>query len=390
MVAAAALGLVGSATAGDFGLGGAPEALDTPLFVLDWSLPLRGAIVLGTGGTQYEASALPSITLTQRTLRGGYDIGGNAELSYRAGGQVRVKSFAVTAGANHAFDALTEASVRANLSVSQDDADASGNASNVATAPLVISGDVEANASRRFGLFALQLRGSVGRVVNGVTTYDDASTSSNDFQNITSYGGGGRLGYALTPILTAFVDGAVGYERYDAVSPSLLLKLDNTTYAGRAGLSGKWGEVLELEGSLGLVYRDFGDAGLDDFLTATYDAMATFRPDATLTLVADLSTSVGSPGSGSGASARLEYAAQGNASYLVNPWLRLRASAGWSYAELVGTANTETRYTLGTGADYLLNANTDLTADYGFSRSETTPDPAEDEHRFTFGVTVHR
>ena len=75
--------------------------------------------------------------------------------------------------------------------------------------------------------------------------------------------------------------------------------------------------------------------------------------------------------------------------YTVNPWLKLRASAGWSHSVLVGTTDTEDAWDAGAGADYLINEFTSVTADYNFTRSVATPDPAEDTHRVTLGITFH-
>jgi hypothetical protein len=147
-----------------------------------------------------------------------------------------------------------------------------------------MGGQVEVTGKRDLGVFEADLRTSAGRTVYGETTYDDASTSSNDFQNITVAGVGGRLGYKLTPTVTAFIDGEADYEAYDEASPSLLVKLDNMTYEARAGLNAKLLTVLELEGSLGLGHRDFGDGSLNDFTAVLYDAKAILRPDETLTL----------------------------------------------------------------------------------------------------------
>ncbi len=364
---------------------------DAP-FDLDWSLGLRGGIKDdGTGdGPTYELIALPSFTLRHDTIRGGYDVGLKGELTYDVEGSARIGSVTGTAGGEYKFDALTTLAGRADVTVSQDDPDSSDYAPNVTSAPLVVSGSGEASVARDLGAFNLALRGSAGREIYGETVYDDNSTSSNDFQNTTGYGAGSRLGYELTPGLVAFIDTEADYLAYDQPSPSLLVKLDNVTYAGRGGLSAKFSQTLELEGSLGLGYTDFADSSLLDFSAVLYDAKATFRPDETLTLTGAFTTTISQPGTTSGATAKLTYAAVGEASYQVNPWLKLRADAQWSEAHYQGIDNDEYKWGFGAGADYLLNEHTDLTADYSFLRTEKTPDPATDEHQLTLGVEFHR
>jgi len=367
-----------------------PYEWDEPPFDLDWQLGLRGAVTQGADGTKVEFLALPKVTLTHNTMRGSYAVGASSEFSYDLDGNARVDMLTLEGSADYHFDAVTSAGLKGSFTLSQDDPDDPGYAANVATAPLVASGQVEANASRDFGAFEAEGRARAGRTVNGETTYDDASTSSNDFQNTSVVGVGGRVGYRLMPGLTAFVDGQADYEAYDEASPSLLVKLDNVTYEARVGLNFRALTVLELEGSLGLGHRDFGDGSLNDFTAVLYDGKAIFRPDETLTLTGTFSTALESPGTTSGATAKVTYAATGEAAYQVNPWLRLRGSAGWSEAHYQGIDNDEYKWNVGVGADYLLNEHMDATADYTFSRSTTTPDPAEDEQRVMLGLNIHR
>jgi hypothetical protein len=368
-----------------------PYEADTP-FDLDWSLGLRGGIKDdGTGdGPTYELIALPSVTFKHQTIRGGYDVGVSGEVGYEVDGSTRIGSITGTAGGTYELDALTTLAGRGNLTVSQDDPDGPDYDSNVAAAPIVVSGNGEVSASRDLGAFNLAVRGSAGREVYGETTYDDNSTADNTFQNTTAYGAGARVGYELTPGLVAFVDLEADYLAYDAPSPSLLVKLDNATYAGRGGLSAKFNETLELEGSLGLGYTDLIDGSLSDFSAVLYDAKAVFRPDETLTLTGAFTTTISQPGTTSGATAKLTYAATAEVEYLVNPWLKLRADAQWSEAHYQGIDTDEYNWGFGAGADYLLNEHTDLTADYSFLRTEKTPNPATDEHQVTLGVKFHR
>ena len=218
----------------------------------------------------------------------------------------------------------------------------------------------------------------------------DASVMDNSAQNNWQGEAALRLGYALTPVLTAFVEGSAGYQLYDAPSPIHLEKLDAADYEIRAGLGAKLTSVLEAEASIGLGLRRFAAPGFADVVSTLYDAKVTFRPDETVTLEANFTTNVGAPGPGSAGLARVEYAASADASYRLNNWVTLRASAGWRQAQLVGTPVTETGYNAGVGVDYLLNELATLTADYGYGWAETTPAPGEDEHRVMLGVTFSR
>jgi hypothetical protein len=367
-----------------------PYEWDEPPFELDWQLGLRGAVSHDGTEAKVEFLALPEARLTHQTLRGGYSAGAAAELSYAPEGSARVDSLKVDGSYDYRFDEVTSAGLKGSFTLSQDDPDDPGYADNVASAPLVVEGTVEATGKRDLGLLDVELRGSAGRSLHGETTYDDASTTSNEYQNVTAAGLGGRLGVKVTPGVTAFVDGEAKYAAYDEAAPSLPVKLDNVTYEGRAGVNTKFRETLELEGSLGLAYRDFAEDAIEDFTALLYDAKAVFRPDETLTLTGAFTTTVASPGTTSGATAKVTYAATGEAAYQVNPWLRLRSSAGWSEAHYRGIDTDEYKWSIGVGADYLLNEHMDATADYTYSQSTTTPDPAEDEHRLMVGLDIHR
>jgi hypothetical protein len=260
----------------------------------------------------------------------------------------------------------------------------------IAVQPLVFSGDAEASFAREFGAFVATGRGNAARTVYGPTTMLDTSVVDNSAQNNWIFGGGLRLGYRVTPLLTAFVEGNVEHQFYDTTAPIYLVKLDATDYEGRVGFAAKWHEILEGEASIGYGLRRFVDPMFADASSILYDASLTFRPDETLEIRGAFTTTFGAPGANSGGTARLEYAATGDIGYRVNPWLKLRATAGWRYAELLGTTDTDRGHSAGVGADYLLNEFTTLTADYAYSFGEATPNPAQDEHRVTLGITFSR
>ena len=115
-------------------------------------------------------------------------------------------------------------------------------------------------------------------------------SSTTAASNNTRYGGGLRLSHQLTPIVTAFADGSVEYRTYDAVSPTLLVKLDSTDYVGKVGLSAEIGTILEAEGSVGVGLRQFADASLADVQAMLYEASVTFRPDETLEFIGTIAS----------------------------------------------------------------------------------------------------
>lgn len=241
------------------------------------------------------------------------------------------------------------------------------------------------------GRLVTTARGSAARSVYGPTTLQNGTQIDNSSNNNWRIGTGLRIGYKVTPILTAFVDGSLGYQAYNSASPTYGVKLDGTDYAIRGGLSSKWSEVLEAEASVGLGLRRFTYGAADDIVSHLYDASVTFRPDETLTMRAALATTVGAPGANASGAARIEYAATGDMTYRVNPWVTLRGSAAYRYAIFSDSTTTETGYSVGTGADYLVNENVSVSGDYRYGVTTTAPaNTTEAEHRVTVGVTVKR
>jgi hypothetical protein len=357
---------------------------------IDWSVGLRGGIVRDGDGAHYEAIALPSLSLSQQTMRGGYSLAGSAELDVSEDGDYRIGRASLDASLSYEIDAVTTATLGATAQTSQDAPDAAGLADNVAAAPMVASGEATASVTRELGAFAATARVGVSRIVNGETVYDDATTLDHADQNTTDLSAGGRLTVPLGPVLAAFVDGEVTSETYDVASPTLLVKLDNRTYQGKLGLTAKWGETFSLEGSIGLARRDFHDASVNDVTAVVYDASARFQPSEAVSFTADLSSSLGAPDADCGCTADVNRQASFDASYQVNSWLRLRGSVSADQSGAAGGTPATASWQAGIGADYLLNAHTDLTADYSFARSTSGADPAEDTQSVMVGVTVHR
>ena len=368
----------------------APHEWDEPWFDLDWSLGLRGSYVQTTTTQYFEATFVPQVTLQHDMLRGGYSFAASVEVARSTLEEMRLGAANVSAAGSYRLDNDVGLAGSLDLSMQQASAKGPGVDPMILSQPLVFSGAGELSATREFGPVIGTGRLSATRTVYGPTTLVGPVETDNSHQSNWLGGAGLRVGYRVTPLLTAFVDGSVGHQWYDAISPTYLVKLDATDYQARAGLSVAINEIFEAETSIGYGLRRFDEAALGKVSSVLYDASATYRPDETLELKGTFSTTFGAPGADTGGTARLEYAAVGDVVYTVNPWLKLRASAGWRYALLVGTADSETGWNTGIGADYVLNEMTSLNADYSFNRSATTPNPPEDAHRVTLGVTFRR
>lgn len=366
----------------------APSPPAPGYFDFTWSLGTSGSASRDDTGTRFELGLSPNLTLTHTGARLNSSFGLNADITKQGGGQTTLAGLRLSTGADYTFNSLTSLSSHASLALTQEDANAPDVASDVAATPREISGAADTALTRKFGRASVTLRASVSRDVYGATTLTDGTKTQNTSQNLTQLGAGLRLGFALTPVLTAFADADTTRQRYDAADPTLGVKLDGLNSTLKAGLTANWGQMLTAEASVGLGLDHFDDGTTPNVRATLYNAAVTFRPDPTLTLVGDLSTTIGPTGPDEGGTAALAYAATGNATYIVNHWLDLRASAGWHRTEYQGTATTDRGYALGFGADYALSGHTRLSADYGFTHSTVTPNPAVNTQTVTLGVTV--
>lgn len=367
----------------------APHEWDAAPFVLDWSLGLRGSYAHSNGVGTFEALTVPSVSLRHDLLRGSYGVNASAELSRNAE-DFRINSLRVDATGEYAVSAPLTLSGTAIFELTQPAADSSGYPTDTVSASQELSATLSGAAAYDAGPLIMTLGGSASRSVYGPTTLADTTVIDNSANDNWRVGGDLRLGYKVTPVLTAFAEVGAAVQLYDTASPDYGVRLDATDYTIKSGVSAAWGEGLSAEASVGLGLRQFSQAPVDDIVSTLYDAALVFRPDETLTLRGGLATTIDAPGPNASAAARIDYAATGSAQYQVNPWLRLRASAGASYALYSDSTATETAYDLGVGADYLLNETMSLAGDYAYALTLPSSGATDEEHRITLGVTLRR
>ncbi|RUT34460.1 hypothetical protein EMQ25_00405 [Arsenicitalea aurantiaca] len=359
-----------------------PEPMAPPLDI-DWSVGLRGTYRLSGDEGRFEVQALPSISLSRPGQRTEFQFDADAEIT-RDADVFRIDALRAGIDAEYRLDASTRATGRADLSITQAEAEAAGNPAGTAEAPLTVSGSAEAGLVRDFGPFTFGARAGFGRTVYGPTVLGDGSEINNEDQNNSVLSAGLRAGYRVTPILTAFIDTSASRHVFDGEV------LDGTGYALRGGLSGEWGDTLSAEVSVGQGWRAYDDGAFDTVTASLFDARIDYRPSPTLSLGAFVSSGIGAPGPNGAGSARVEYLAGADLAYRVNPWLTLRASAAGRETRFEGTDASESAFGVGVGADYLINAMTSLNADYDFERETVTPAAPEDTHRVSLGVTFSR
>ncbi|WP_052726544.1 outer membrane beta-barrel protein [Devosia epidermidihirudinis] len=359
-----------------------------PFFDIDWSIGLRGTYTKAKEDERFDIRLTPSVSLEHIGSRSAVSLAGSVEVTRPQDGKIDITGLRLNGSAGYALDSDTRIISNANFSLSRELPGTPGLGSNIAEAPQTIKGGVDVGITRQFGRFNVGVTGGVARSAYGPTTYVGGTSVDNWERNAWMFDAGLRVGYQVTPIFEVFGQAGLGRDIFD--EPQLTAKRDATDAALRAGVTGRWNDVLEATVSTGVGLRRFDAAGLDEVVTQLYDASVTYRPDETLRLTAGLSTGVTPSGPLDGGTTRVSYAANAELGYTVNSWLALRASADWRTASFVGSSDTETGYGFGLGADYRINRHTAVTADYGYSQSDTTADGIEDAHRVAVGVTIKR
>jgi len=362
-----------------------------PFYDLDWSLGLRGSYSRDSvTGDHYKTEALPSVTLTHTGDLLSYHASADADVSRTDSGAINIDQARLSAGTALQFDPKTSLTTNATSAITQEDPNAPDVASDTIATPVEYSGTADSTWTQSIGRINVSLTGNAGREVFGPTTLTGGVIQDNASQNNTYGGTGLRLGFQLTPVLEPFVSGNITRTVFDQPSPSLSTKLDGNLYTLMAGISAKWDDRLTASVSAGIAKEHFDDGTLADVNATLYDASLTYKPTDVLTLNGAFTTTLGAPGPTGSGTAKIDYEATANATYLVNDWLQWRGTAGWHNATYADSSGTDTGYTFGVGADYLINTHAKLSADYGFEHAEVTPNPVADIHTVTLGVTFQK
>lgn len=368
----------------------APYVNSSAQFEADWSVALRGSYQQGTNGNRFGISLSPEASLLRRTSRADFVFGASAELLKEAGDEFRLSSGALEFDAGYSINSVTNASASGRVSVEQAGRYDVGTASNVATAPIILNGSGDFSLRRQFGRFGLQATGTLARDIYSVTELVSGVTQDNKYRNRLGLGAELRAIYALGGNVDIFIEGGTERNIYDAVSPSLGVRLNSWTSSVRAGVSGNWGDVVEVEVSAGYGLRRFDSALLSDAPTALLDAELIYRPNDPIELSALFETNISAPDASTGASAQIEYAAITAARYLINDRVSVRANLGGRWTRFADTAQTQSEYSAGVGADFTVNAHTVLSADYSYELSEDTAADKTESHRVAVGVVYSR
>lgn len=351
----------------------------------NWSITTTGAFINDSAsGNRFQTTVAPSFTVNRPGDRLNLGLTGSGELSRTDGGDISIEQLNLRGTSTFDVDRDGTLTSNAAFSRSQEDRNSPDVASDVATTPIEYSGTADSTYDQKFGRLDFSLKGNLERDVYGPTTLTDGTSVDNSGDNNTQLGGTLRLGYALTPVIQVFGQAGATRTIYDSAS------LNGTQYALMAGFAANWGDELSASLSAGVGIEHFDNAALADVRAALYDANLTYKPTEALALTGDLTSSIAPPGPNGTGTAAIGYQATAGATYLINEWLDWRASVNWQNINYAGTTSTDDSYGFGIGADYLINRQTKLSADYSFARATVTPNPQEDTQTVSLGLTFQK
>lgn len=375
---------------GQFSGAAVEQILPTPATVYDYSLELKGAFQNDHNGERFEIIATPSVSVSHKNRNAQYNLGTSASLSKQLDGEFRLFDGNIDFGSNYILDRDTNASLSANLAATQASPNDPSLDSTIAIAPITVSGSADGVISRQFDRLTGELRTSIARTVFGESQLNTGIWQDNSVGNNTNLGAGLRLGYELTPIISIYVDSSYNRTNYDNDSLILAANQSNNYYQIGAGLSGSWRDVITAQAYIGYSFLQYDNAMLTDAHGTLFNASLGYISVTGVDFNANFSKTISAADPTIGASTRIEYTTSASASYQINDWLTARATIGAGWAHYIGIADIERSYNVGVGADYKINRQASLSADYSKNSLQTTALGNRQSDRFEVGITFSR
>ncbi len=368
-------GVSGPAFVGDDGMTG------------DWSIALRGSSTWDGSGHSYELVTAPQASLTVHRSRGELRLSAGTELMYEQ------PKDTVSIGAGHASIALDQVLTRdlmmRNALTLTVDRNSTDTAAGEAEGPLWLLGSATSELEKQAGRATFTIGAALNRYAVNDTRMNDGTYASNTASSYSSFGLTARVGYGLTPILSAFLQAETSRSYYDAMNARLGAREDNWAAKGTAGLSGKWRSGLEasLYSGYGLVFYD--SALVDTGGGLVFGGSLSYPMVRGGALTASLDTTLTPIDSVVGASTEIKYAATAGVRYPVNDWLTLRTGLTGSWSVYPGSSHEQFGFGANAGLDWSVGPHTMFNADYAFDKawSSSNDDPS---HTVSVGMTLSR
>ena len=222
----------------------------------------------------------------------------------------------------------------------------------------------QATLDHDFGGLTAQIDAAIERLEYGSARLSDGSTISQSDLNSTDFDIALRTGYALSGVLSPFVEVRYGQRITDEELDSAGLARSATNYQLRVGTEIDLDEKLSGEIAVGYGVEKYDDATLADVKGAIADIALTWSPLRGTDVSLDASTSF-EPSGSDGVSGSLLYATELGLSHRLTSQLTGTAGVGASYETFEGSAADETTLNGYVGLAYNLNRYLALTGRIG-------------------------
>lgn len=195
--------------------------------------------------------------------------------------------------------------------------------------------------------------------------FDSEDRADREF---TRYDGNLRIGFRISPAVSAFVQPGGTWRDFDDPD-SAGLDQDSVTYRGLVGSSFEIGSLIEAEFGIGVFSEDFVDNEREDFtglqLTGSLTWNVTPLTDISLTLDRREETSFVED-DGVQSDARIRTEARLDVEHSLTRRVSLEADARLRLDDYQGINRSDTRFTIGIGSSYSINRWVAVTGRYQF------------------------
>ncbi len=230
--------------------------------------------------------------------------------------------------------------------------------------PATQSYSASAQLDHDFGGLTAQISATIARLEYGAAKLSDGTTISQSDLNSTDFDISLRGGYALSGVLSPFVEARYGQRIMDETLDSAGLNRNATNYQLRVGTEIDFGEKLNGEVAVGYGVEQFDDASLSDVKGAIADIALTWSPMRGTDVTLAASTSF-VPSGTEDVSGSLLYATELGLSHRLTSQLTGTANIGASYETFEGPTADETSLNGSLGLVYNLNRYLALTGRIG-------------------------
>lgn len=247
-----------------------------------------------------------------------------------------------------------------------------------------------ATLERQAGPFSALAAINVDREIYGDAKLSDGRAIAQDDLDFTRYSGRLRGGYAISPVLTPFVEVEYSQRVMDERPDTGGFDRNSTRYALRLGTRFDRGEKFNGEVAVGYVWEDLADAQLADIEGVSVNANLNWSPVRETDVRVGFATTTTASGT-EDVSGSLLYAASVGVTHRARANLELTADAGLDYENVIGLGEDTITASAEVGATLWFNRFMGLTGRLGYDRTFSDDPDEESQTRSAFiGLRLQR